>query len=296
LTCYHPLDCFFVVSGQTGKLAVRFSGDGEPGQVPCGQCIGCRLERSRQWAARCMHEASLQDDNCFITLTYDDEHLPSDGSLVKHHFQDFMKRLRRRFEPRRFRFFHCGEYGEQLHRPHYHALLFGLCFEDGELFSERDGARLFVSPLLNATWGKGFATFGEVTFESCAYVARYCVKKVNGEKAFFHYISPDGVMLEPEYCTMSRRPGIGREWYDEFSGDVFPSDEVIMRGKVLKPPRYYQKLYQIDDAEGYEALLAKRKEFFGKHQADCTPERLRQREVVKLAQVSFLKRSLVNEA
>lgn len=248
------------------------------------------------WALRCVHEASRWDDNCFITLTYDDEHLPVDGSLVKHHFQDFMKRLRRRIEPVRIRFFHCGEYGERLKRPHYHALIFGFDFRDRVLFTERGEVKVYTSEFLTEVWGKGFCTVGDVCFESAAYVARYCVKKVSGERKYFHYVSPDGVMLQPEYTTMSRGSGIGRDWFDEFGSDVFPSDECVLRGRVLKPPRYYQKLYQVDDAEGHDLVLAKRKEFFQRHQADCTPERLAVREVVQEAALSLLKRGYEHEA
>lgn len=299
MTCYHPIDCVGVVDGKTQRLAIRFSGDGEKMQVPCGQCIGCRLDYSLHWAVRCLHEASLHERNSFITLTYDDDHLPTDGSLVKHHFQDFMKRLRRRnshhdefgnFWRLPIRFFHCGEYGDDFDRPHYHALLFGFDFPDRKLWRNRYGVPTFTSEYLESVWKYGFSTVGDVTYESAAYVARYCVKKMTGDKAFWHYISNDGVMLQPEYTLMSRRPGIGSAWYGEFGSDVFPSDEVVVAGKVRKPPRYYQKKYQLADPEGYEKLLAKRMEFFGAHEADCSPERLAVREEVAKAGLKFKSR------
>jgi len=122
LTCYHPLRAFKTVSG-----TIVFNGNKpnikEALNLPCGKCIGCRLDRSRQWAIRCMHEASLYERNCFITLTYSDEFLPNDRSVNVRHFQLFMKKLRKRFGPN-IRFYHCGEYGEKTSRPHYHALLF----------------------------------------------------------------------------------------------------------------------------------------------------------------------------
>lgn len=292
MACYHPLDAFVRVSGRSGKAAIFFEAPGEAIQVPCGQCIGCRLDRSLNFAVRMMHEVSLHEDNCFITLTYDEEHYPTDGSLVKHHFQDFMKRLRRHFEPRRIRFYHCGEYGGKFKRPHYHAVLFGVDFADRQLFSIENGVKCYTSALLAERWGKGFCTVGDVTFESAAYVARYCMKKVTGDDAVIHYVSEDGVMLQPEYATMSRRPGIGSEWFSEFANDVFPWDEVISSGRPLKPPRYYDNLYRAVDEAAYFDLKVKRMEKARKMAKDNTPERLRSREIVKKAQLGMLKRRL----
>lgn len=152
--------------------------------LPCGQCIGCRLEYSRQWAIRCMHESTLHDQSCFITLTYSDDNLPEHGTLILRDFQLFMKRLRFEFSNVKIRFYHCGEYGEKFGRPHYHALLFGIDFEaDRTLYSQsKQGSKLYVSDTLNKLWNKGFATIGNITFESAAYVARYVVKKSQWSK------------------------------------------------------------------------------------------------------------------
>ena len=119
--------------------------------MPCGQCIGCRLERSRQWAIRCVHEASLWPDNCFVTLTFDDDNIISSGSLVKADFQKFMKRLRKRFG-KGVRYFHCGEYGDLLGRPHHHACLFNFSFPDRYLWSSSGGVNLYRSPTLEELW------------------------------------------------------------------------------------------------------------------------------------------------
>ena len=220
MACFHPIDAW-----RNAKRGITFDHSKAVGfglKLPCGQCVGCRLERSRQWAMRCVHEASLYDDNCFITLTYDAEHLPADGSLNKKHFQDFMKRLRSRFVERRIRFYHCGEYGVQYRRPHYHALLFNFDFVDKRLFKEVNGHRLYTSDDLALCWKLGFSSVGAVTFESAAYVARYIMKKVTGDPAEDHYRGVNSetgelTRLLPEYTTMSRRPGIAREWYERFS-------------------------------------------------------------------------------
>lgn len=255
-----------------------------------------------------MHESQLHNDNCFITLTYDDEHLPSGGSLVKSDFQKFMKLLRYYDNGENtIRYYHCGEYGEQFRRPHYHAILFGLDFPDKVLFRVRDGIRLYTSEALSKIWGKGFVTIGDVTFESAAYVARYVTKKITGDRkdklstytGLRHYEKLDEetgevVEIEPEYATMSRRPGIGRDWYQQFKKEVFPSDEVIMRGKKLKPPRYYTSLYQQEDPAGHMAVKRKRLKAAQAHAENNTMERMHVRETVQRAKQSMLIRGYEN--
>lgn len=218
-----------------------------PVTVPCGQCTGCRLERSRQWAMRCVHEAQLHEEKCFITLTYDNEHLPHGGTLVKRHFQLFMKRLRRELGGG-IRYFHCGEYGERDKRPHYHALIFGTCFPDKRFHTRNaQGQTLYTSLVLQSLWGHGFCTIGEFTFETAAYCARYILKKVTGKPAAEHYRSVNldtGELVDrlPEYVSMSLKPAIGAEWFRKFQCDVYPDDFVVLRGKKLPVPRYYDSL------------------------------------------------------
>ena len=208
MPCYKPLHAFRSLDKKTknGKTAIFFK-RADAGNLslridlPCGQCIGCRIDRSRDWALRCVHEASSFTYNCFVTLTFDDVHLNHRGSLVKSDFQKFMKRLRKRYDgidavsrpdgsvhfP--IRYFHCGEYGSLLSRPHHHACLFNFDFPDKELWSTRSGVRLFRSESLERLWPFGFCTIGEVTWESAAYVARYVTKKVTGKDAASHYVS-----------------------------------------------------------------------------------------------------------
>lgn len=236
MACYHPLPGWFGRERSTsGKRPVVFRlSEGykdRPVFVPCGRCIGCQLERSRQWAVRCMHEAGLHDASCFVTLTYSEDKLPYRGSLEPKHFVDFMKRLRSRLGE--VRYFQCGEYGEQLSRPHHHALLFGLRFPD-----EVRRGKTSTSALLEELWGHGYCVIGDVTFESAAYVARYALKKVVGAHALSHY----GGRL-PEYCTMSRRPGIGASFVDKYGPEVYRDDSVIVRGTECKPPRYYDERF-----------------------------------------------------
>lgn len=265
MPCYKPLRAYqSEVPAANGKRQVFFSFSARtiPIDLPCGQCIGCRLERSRQWAVRIMHEASMHERNCFITLTYDDDHVPDDHSLHVSHFQKFMKRYRK--SRGEVRFFHCGEYGEKFYRPHYHACIFGDDFSDKQPFSGSSASPLFVSDSLSKLWKFGFSTVGELNFESAAYCARYVTKKVTGEKAAEHYMRVSAVTGEifevaPEYTTMSRRPGIGRGWYDRFGPEVFPLDRVVVRGVECKPPKFYDNLYEIDSPENFLALKEKRK-------------------------------------
>ena len=287
MPCFKPLKGFRSPSGAI--VFSRAHSIGLPMSVPCGQCIGCRLERSRQWAVRCMHESSLHTDTSFITLTYDDEHLPRFGSLLMDDWQKFFKRLRRRSRER-VRFFGCGEYGAESGRPHYHACLFGLDFADKVLWSNRSGYDVYRSPLLESVWTFGQSEIGSLTFESAAYVARYCLKKVTGPKAREHYecVDPESGELGsrlPEFATMSRRPGIGAGWFEEFGTEVYPSDEVIVRGVSCKPPRFYDRLLQSEEPLRYEELLSLRRR--GRRPEDETPQRLRVREVCAEARVSL---------
>jgi hypothetical protein len=224
--------------------------------LPCGQCIGCRLKYSQEWAVRLMHENQMHDKSCFVTLTFSPESLrarENPNSLDKSEFQRFMKRLRKQYG-KKIRFFHCGEYGEQNKRPHYHAILFGVDFEDKELFKVRDEIRLYTSEKLAKLWPYGFVTIGEVTMESCAYVARYVTKKIKGKDAENHYIywdplTGEGTPIEPEYATMSRKPGIGKEWFDKYKSDIYPHDYVVLKKHKIRPPRYYDKLLTEEELE-----------------------------------------------
>lgn len=226
----------------------------------------------------------MHAENCFITLTYNDEHLPGDGSLNKKHFQDFAKRLRKS-TGKKIRYFHCGEYGENLSRPHYHACIFGHDFQDKQLFKTVNGFPLFTSDSLTALWPFGFTTIGALTFETAAYTARYVMKKINGEQAFEHYsrINPytgEITHVQPEYVTMSLKPGIGADWYEKFKGDVYPDNFVVINGKRSKPPRYYSNKLEQENPQQKIDIKQQQKKFAALHAADNTPERLDLREYI----------------
>lgn len=246
MTCYHPIRAWRSQTGRqaNGKWPLVFNKtDGYSDlevEIPCGRCIGCRLERSRQWAMRCVLESQLYERNCFLTLTYRDSDLPSDGSVSVRALQLFLKRLRKKYYDERIRFFACGEYGSKKFRPHYHLLLFNHSFDDATVWSRRSGQLLYRSAALEELWPYGFSTIGDVTFESAAYCARYILKKVTGADSREHYGA-----RHPEFVTMSRRPGLASQWFDRYREDVYPGDRVVLRGGLsLFPPKFFDKLYE----------------------------------------------------
>jgi len=294
MSCFNPLQGWMSkVKNESGKRSVVFNKnhgyEDLPIDIPCGQCIGCRLEKSRQWAIRCVHEASLYDDNCFLTLTYDDNNIPEDYSLNKRDFQLFMKKLRKRFprdKENNIRYFHCGEYGEKLQRPHYHSCIFNFDFDDKVLWTVKNGFRLYTSETLQQLWPYGYCIIGDVTFESAAYVARYIMKKVTGDLAEEHYNG-----RQPEYTTMSRRPGIGKKWYELFKNDLFPSDKVVINGKEVTIPKFYYGLLELDDSKLNFLLKATRKKL-AKEADDASIRRLRVKEKCLEARLSLLTRTI----
>lgn len=266
-----------------------------PVKIPCGQCMGCRLEKSKQWAIRMMHEASLHDENSFVTLTYDDLHLPDYGSLNKRDFVLFMKRLRKKYDDRRIRFYACGEYGDSNGRPHYHAIIFGLGFDDRYLWAERRGHKVWRSEGLESCWRKGLSEIGTVTYQSAAYCARYITKKVTGPaaKEYYSRVDPETgevVQLEPEYATMSKHPGLGKGWLDKYGAETYRDDSVIVDGREVRPPRYYDDKYSDVDSDLVESCKAKRQD--ARDRREETESRLYVREKVQQSRLSHLKREL----
>lgn len=207
-----------------------------------------------------------------------------------------MKRLRKKFGPN-IRYFHCGEYGENFGRPHYHACLFNHDFKDKIHWKTVNDQKLFVSKTLEELWPFGFSTIGDVTFESAAYVARYVTKKVTGEKAIHHYNDINyetGEILQerkPEYVTMSRRPGIGKPWLEKFKTDVF-QDSVVLRGKELRPPKFYISQIEQTDPDVYKKIKNKRLRAGKENAHNNTRDRLDVRETIQLEKLKQLKRVL----
>lgn len=292
MACFSPLKAYRTLQG---GISFDAKGGGAPLLLSCGQCIGCRLERSRQWAVRCVHESKMHDFNCFCTLTYSDDFLPENQNLNYVDFQRFMKRLRKRFSGVPIRFYMCGEYGETTSRPHYHVLFFGLDFVDRVIARKcGSGFMVYSSDTLTKLWGKGDCYVGDLTFESAAYCARYVMKKVTGKAAESAYrmVNTDtGEIFQrvPEFTHMSLKPGIGANFYDKYVSDIFPHDRVVVRGAVSLPPRYYAKRYRRVDPDSWEDVMRKRGRF--SVVGEGTQERLRARRVCVEARLGRLVRS-----
>ena len=276
-------------------------------KLPCGGCEGCLLERSRQWAVRCMHEAQLWEKNCFITLTYEDP--PPWNSLVHSDFQKFMKRLRKRFKGDKelvddrtgksshpIRFYMAGEYGSARGRPHYHACIFNFAFEDLKFLRRTNsGSDLYRSAQLESLWPYGFSSVGDVTFESAAYVARYVMKKQNQDidvHAPVDLETGEVIQRLPEYNRMSLKPGIGANFLDKYKTDVFPNDYVVVNGHKAKPPRYYFKRLEQQDPDLYEQVEYSRAMKGLESCEENTVERLGARQKVLQAKLKQLQRNL----
>lgn len=297
MACYSPL---------SGWLSMHLTASGkrpfttnrsqalvdQPMQVPCGQCIGCRVEKAQSWATRLEAERHFHLHSRFLTVTYDDDHLPEGYTLVPDDLRWFIRRLRRWAKANlgvRIRFFGVGEYGElamvpvvgfSLGRPHYHVIAFGLYFfDEKKAESSRSGEDQFYSETLDRLWGKGRARIGMVTRESAGYVAGYAVKKMTGNKAEDHYKQLDirsGVVytVEPEFVRMSNRPGIGRRFVEKFKTDVFPADHVVQGGKPRKVPRYFDKVLDATEPDLMKAIKAERVARSLEKADDNTPDRL----------------------
>lgn len=255
---YRQIKCFdSFVSPSATKVLRDFV------EIPCGKCLECRLNYSKQWANRMMLEAQDYESNYFLTLTYDNEHLHFNelglSTLCKKDFQDFMKRLRYKIFPKTVRFFSCGEYGDHTFRPHYHAIMFGLEIPDLEYFGQSSGYPVFISDWLTSIWKQGHVLISKVSWDTCAYTARYVVKKANRyTKDAFHFAN-----VEPEFCLMSRNPGIAKKYFDEHYEAIYSSDQIIFStpsgGKKCKPPKYFDKCLERLDEEWYKIIKCHRK-------------------------------------
>lgn len=289
MTCFNPLVVYSIPNEDTGKNKVVFNPPPttspysilKPFNIDCGQCLGCKLSKAREWAIRCTHEAKMHKHSCFLTLTFNDAGLVGRQNSYKENekkeihslnvkdFQLFMKRLRKKTKIKKLSYYHCGEYGELNGRPHYHVLLFGYAFPDRYRWYKgktRD-KDLYRSEILEKVWPHGNSLIGNVTYESASYVARYVTKKITGDQSDEHYEGQT-----PEYATMSRgkENAIGYRWLRKYGlTDCYNNDRISVlsdNGKFyIKPPRYYIDLLkneksELYNPELYEKIKAKRRE------------------------------------
>lgn len=206
--------------------------------VPCGQCMECRIARRSEWMTRIMHELDAhQGIGTFITLTYDDEYL-AENSLQKADLVNFWKRLRKYYEPKKIRYYACGEYGEKNKRPHYHAIIFGLSLVDLEVVYKNKN---MISPILNKIWTYGYNVCGTVTTDSAQYVAGYIEKKLTGEAGKNEYENR-GVIAPYSVCSQ----GIGKNYVVKNGEQIRENLGITIKGKQVGIPRYYKKILKIN--------------------------------------------------
>lgn len=283
--------------------------------IPCGRCIGCRLSRSKQWADRAVLELQYHAYNYFITLTYSDDFVPSSEfvdkdsgevgealTLCKKDLQDYIKRLRRHFEPAKCRHLSVGEYGSETLRPHYHQILFS-DFEIPDLkfygFSN-NGDPLYESQILDSIWKKGKVWIGEATWESIAYVARYVNKKLYGAEAEYYKI----FNIVPEFLTCSLKPAIGRMYYEDHKEELFSRSQYFFPRNngvgSAYPSRYFNNLFEVDfdhdDVEhrktALKAQFEARKELKLENTSKTYLDYLEDEEYNKKCQIKKLQRDL----
>lgn len=262
MPCASPLRQYHAPSGWSFNPAKPHT---DTRTLDCGVCIECRIRKSREWSIRCYHEQKMHVDSCFLTLTY----AVNPVALCRKDVSVFFKSLRN--AGKKFRYFGCGEYGDETLRPHYHIILFGLDFHDKYPWEKSPrGNVLYRSPTLEKHWPQGHAKIGVVTAESARYTAGYTFKKLSGRAADeadpdtglrpYDRLLPDGSCLEvpKEMLFCSKRPAIGLEWFLKYGREVYPADRVVMNGKEYKPPKYYDKLLKEYAPHVWEEVAAAR--------------------------------------
>lgn len=302
MPCHSPTKAYLTAGGKI--VFQRPSGYPKLLTVPCCKCLGCRIDYSRDWAVRCTHEAEILQHpgpgSSFVTLTYNNAHLPEHASLQYQDVSLFLKRLRKRLHPRKISYYYSGEYGEPsedndgVARPHYHLLIFGWSFPDKYFVKNRRGNPVYRSPFLEEVWTAGFSEIGNVTFQSAAYVARYVIKKREVDDERYMRVDEWGELhqVQPEQCRMSLKPAIGRNWLDKYWRDI-RDDNLIVQGRRVKLPTYYLKYLAERDPEVYEKIKKDRQARMDEVAYDeSDPSRLEAKRVNLEARASQLKRGL----
>lgn len=228
-------------------------------ELPCGQCILCRLEHARQWAVRITHEGQLWEESSFVTLTYEDKHLPAYNSLYYPDLQKFWKRLRKQIGT--LRYYAVGEYGDESYRPHYHACIFGHAFTHNRRILRKTPTLLWTNPLLEEAWGKGNVSVGALNFQTAQYTAAYVTKKLNNERRYVRVDEQTGELIDlvQPRAFMSLKPAIGREWLEKYGDNTYAHDRVVIDGQEQKPPKYYDRWLEQTSPKKHEKIKEKRR-------------------------------------
>lgn len=256
MACFTPMKAF-----RDAENAIKFgeSQDGALLYLPCGRCIGCRQDLTKDWAVRCQHESQMHTYNCVLTLTFNEDNLNSQNSLVKDDIQNFIKRMRQfisrdkelkskypQFYKQKISYLYCGEYGERFERPHYHIIIFGFDFPDKKYLKEsKSGDQMFTSAMLEKLWPFGHSTIGQMSMATAMYFASYITKYVsNDEKSQIYTNKDTGEYRQPEFGHASKKPAIGQSWFKKYYKDLLSSDSVVIQNQHYRIPRYYLKLLE----------------------------------------------------
>jgi hypothetical protein len=236
-------------------------------KLPCGKCNECKTKKAQEWALRGKHEAKQWPHNAFITLTYNDDHLPAHESLEPHQLTRFIKRLRNRAtrhpedilgeRAHGVRTIHCGEYGGTTERPHYHLLAFNCGFRDAQKNGHNNGNDYYRSQILDELWSDergpiGHANFGMITAgAAAAYMAKYTMKNKHRRDRF----NEDGEVTKlKEFMRMSTRPMIGQNWVDKWAKTDARHGTIWDDGHHVPIPRSYRRAIQKHYPELYEEI------------------------------------------
>lgn len=304
MACYRPIRAW----KNGNKIVFTEQADtGQPFELPCGHCIGCQEIRQREWALRCLHEAQMNKPNCFITLTYDDEHVPL--GLQHQDWQVFIRAVRKQRERKQLnvatqrmktvrppiRYFMAGEYGSENLRPHFHALIFGTEFKE----TYQIGKNRYSSKELEKIWNKGYVNVGEINYTTAMYAAKYACKKITGDMAEYWYRRTDPrtgetVHVRPEYAKMSLKPGLGDSWIRKYHQEVYgPRDAIVLHGgREFPPPRFYDNKLKEINPKLLQRRQIERESRSHEFRHEQTPERLKAREACAKARQKLRKEQL----
>lgn len=251
--------------------------------IPCGKCIGCRLEYSREWANRAYLESKLYKQNWFVTLTYDEEHLKIreedqdkngitywndgswngtlDGKDLQKFMHDFRQIMKRQYNQDGIRFLACGEYGDKGERPHYHIILLNCNLPAETFYKPRiiNNEYYYQNQIIEKAWKKGISNISEASWNNIAYTARYITKKINGATSDELYASKG---QDKEFLRVSRKPGIGKPYYDKYKDTIYKYDNITIKNKEgvinCKPPKYFDSLYEKEEPKKFKRIERKR--------------------------------------
>lgn len=247
--------CVFPMIARLCSISNRivFCRDGDL-QLPCGKCHECIAKRALEWATRCKHELSMHEENCFLTLTYDDEHKVSDVIIFRD-FQLFMKRLRKKIK-RPVRYIVSSEYGTNFQRPHFHCILFGYSPRDQVYHSTTSkGSRIYRSAELEALWTYGYSSIGQANEATAFYIASYALSSSKHEVQL-----ADGEIIDvQDTMKASKNPAIGLEFFKKYY--LYEIERCRQDKTVL--PRYYEKKLSEFDIDNFEVYQNYKLELLG---------------------------------